>query len=83
MPQGRVIDAANEGWVYTRGALLGVRPDMEVIIDLGNGKEEKVKVDAVSLKNQPCTCPYHRLICSVRIKRTLLLPGLNSVHSIN
>lgn len=65
MPQGRVINTVNEGWVYTRGALLGVQPDMEVIIDLGNGKEEKVKVDAVSLENQPCICPYHRLICSV------------------
>lgn len=50
MPQGRVINTVNEGWVYTRGALLGVQPDMEVIIDLGNGKEEKVKVDAVSLE---------------------------------
>ena len=57
LPSARVINTAGKGWVYSRGALLGIQPGLEVIIDLDNGVEEKVSVVDTELEQSTLDLP--------------------------
>ena len=57
IPEGKIINTVSDGWVFNRGALLGIQPGLEVIIKTGKDTEERVTVDKVELEQSTLDMP--------------------------
>ncbi len=56
-PAGSVSNNVREGWVFSRGSLLGVKPGMDVVININDQHQETVKVKEVRLENSLLDIP--------------------------
>ena len=56
-PEGKMINSDKNGWIFTRGSLLGVQADTKVIVALGDDEEVTLSLKSVDIDHSVLDIP--------------------------